>query len=463
MKRALTAKGSLSEWQESVQRTLLQLGFTERPTHNTSEIIADHEQHGAIRVCFFVPETGKTRLEIAYQDEDFYSTFKKELTGVFRSLSAEKAEKTVESENKASEIPQQVHAEPTKTEEVQENRSVSEEESITPKEESVSLQDHQDEPENTIEVVSSVEDTKQSEEQPDEQIDGVSASVFNCFEEIDSIPEDLETGDEETESEEEHEVQQDVPEPVEQEQENDQQDDISKSDETENAPFSEQENTDLTGDDQGETRCVEPVDEKETEIVDSEFSEENKPDTIGEDENAEEKIVEPFAVKVCKKCGSEMDKKEKVCPQCGEKQVNMPLIIGIIIGVLILLAAGGYFYSKQKGENTSTPTSTSAPVESTQTPEQPKPITDEELPAQEGVVSLEQFNRISEGMKYEEVCGIFGEEGILFQKATAPDENNVDAEYVGYYWEGQGSENSIVVIYFKNGLVEDKDQYGFKE
>lgn len=49
-------------------------------------------------------------------------------------------------------------------------------------------------------------------------------------------------------------------------------------------------------------------------------------------------------IKICKKCGKQLDNKSIFCPSCGEKQVirkKVPLLVSVIIVVMILLLATG--------------------------------------------------------------------------------------------------------------------------
>lgn len=331
--RALTAKGSLSEWQDSVRITMQQLGFMEQPSRSSSVIIGKHEQYGLIQVRFFVPDVGKIRLEISNQDEAFYEIFKKELGSVYRKVATERVENSIQTDKDCSEI-----------------ESFSEEEDI-----------------------SSQNDDNDSE----------------------SVKED-----------------------------------------------------------QGES-------------AENDFT----------DENFDEKeLTEPISKKVCKKCGSEMDKKEKTCPECGAKQDKKGMIIGIVIGVFVLLIVGVFACLKFAGEDdagTPTTTTTSQPSETTptvtpqtsdgtQTLEQPDQGYDVELPVQEGVVTSDQFSQLQEGMTYEDVCALFGEEGVLIQEVTIKNENNEDVQYAGYFWTGKGKESSFVTIYFENGVLDVKSQYGLQ-
>lgn len=130
-------------------------------------------------------------------------------------------------------------------------------------------------------------------------------------------------------------------------------------------------------------------------------------------------------MKKCRYCKTEIDSKAKICPQCHKKQSN-PLVryLGlaiIIVGIIAIFSSVGGS-SDEDGSKC--------------------------------YITLEEFNRIENGMTYEEVKEIVGCDGTV----------NSDTEVMGtkmtiYSWYGKdGISNANVNI--QNNKLINKTQIG---
>ena len=71
-------------------------------------------------------------------------------------------------------------------------------------------------------------------------------------------------------------------------------------------------------------------------------------------------------------------------------------------------------------------------------------------------ISITEYESITNGMTYEEVCDIIGGEGELLA--------NTDLDLVteSYSWEGEGSVGANALIMFQGGKVISKSQAGLE-
>lgn len=88
--------------------------------------------------------------------------------------------------------------------------------------------------------------------------------------------------------------------------------------------------------------------------------------------------------------------------------------------------------------------------------EEPKEEKPEE-PKDESGVTLANFEKIENGMSYEEVVDILGGEGELLSQAG---EGEFKTEM--YKWDGEGGFGANMNVTFQNGQVQSKAQMGLK-
>ena len=135
-------------------------------------------------------------------------------------------------------------------------------------------------------------------------------------------------------------------------------------------------------------------------------------------------------MKKCKYCQSEIDSKAKICPQCQKKQSN-PIVtaIRLFIGIIITFIGIGMLVSD---------------IGSTEPKEEKCYIT------------LEEFNKIQNGMTYDQVKEIVGCEGTI----------NSESEVMGskmtiYSWYGKDGISNANVNIQDNKLI-NKTQIGLE-
>ena len=134
-------------------------------------------------------------------------------------------------------------------------------------------------------------------------------------------------------------------------------------------------------------------------------------------------------MKKCKYCQSEIDSKAKICPQCRKKQTNpiisaLRVFLGIIIifiGIAVITSAGNDSEKEEKC-----------------------------------YITLEEFNKIQNGMTYDQVKEIVGCDGTV----------NSESEVMGskmtiYSWYGKDGISNANVNIQDNKLI-NKTQIGLK-
>ena len=86
--------------------------------------------------------------------------------------------------------------------------------------------------------------------------------------------------------------------------------------------------------------------------------------------------------------------------------------------------------------------------------------TDIDIINSEATISLDEFNKIENGMSYSEVCDIVGGEGTL----SSSSDIGLGAEYKTdlYQWSGDGSIGANANVMFQNNKVISKAQVGLK-
>lgn len=137
-----------------------------------------------------------------------------------------------------------------------------------------------------------------------------------------------------------------------------------------------------------------------------------------------------MALKKCKECGAQVSSSAKVCPSCGKKLKSTGL--RVVLGVVILFFGIGMIAGANGNTNVSTSSSQ----------------------VQEEKMTMEKFNQIEDGMTYEEVVSIIGEEGTL---STESSYGNQTMKV--YYWYAKNGISNATVS-FMNGKVNAKSQIG---
>ena len=139
-----------------------------------------------------------------------------------------------------------------------------------------------------------------------------------------------------------------------------------------------------------------------------------------------------MSMKICKECGTEVSRSAKICPHCGKKLKSSAF--RIFIGILILLMGIGIIASS--GENNTSQTNANT------------------IEIQQQKITLEKFNRLENGMTYEQVVNIIGEEGTLSTESSYGKES-----FKIYYWKAANG-ISNATISFSNGKLTAKSQIG---
>jgi hypothetical protein len=93
----------------------------------------------------------------------------------------------------------------------------------------------------------------------------------------------------------------------------------------------------------------------------------------------------------------------------------------------------------------------------------PRPAVQEQTqrPSERKIITLAQFNQIQNGMKYEQVVGILGEEGSLEGEQKETDDFRNEIVLRQYSWKN-GGVGGFMDVTFANGVVAMKTQYGLK-
>lgn len=150
--------------------------------------------------------------------------------------------------------------------------------------------------------------------------------------------------------------------------------------------------------------------------------------------------------KKCKYCQMDIPKKAKVCPNCKRTLTSHGCLISFLIflvsigfGILaLILTISGSFAIGDK-------------------------MNDEVQKSVSGVkdeseyITLEEFNKIQNGMSYEEVKSIIGSSGTLSSNVSM---NGVTVEI--YTWYGNGTAGSNANVTFTNNSVTGKAQAGLQ-
>lgn len=139
-------------------------------------------------------------------------------------------------------------------------------------------------------------------------------------------------------------------------------------------------------------------------------------------------------MKKCKYCKSEIEKDAKICPVCKKKQKQFPIWLRIFGVFLAIVGVVGALSSCEDYINS----------------------TSENTKDTDKYITLEEFNKIQNGMSYEEVKNIIGSDGTVVS----------DTEIEGfrmiiYSWYGE-DEISNANFNFQNNKLTNKTQIGLK-
>lgn len=139
--------------------------------------------------------------------------------------------------------------------------------------------------------------------------------------------------------------------------------------------------------------------------------------------------------KKCKFCQSEIPKKAKVCPICKRSLNSSGCLVSII--VFIIITCGGLALSLNFNNDIQKSVSG---------------VSDESE-----YITLDEYNRIENGMTYEDVVNIIGSNGSQTSTVTS---NGINITM--YSWYGNGAAGSNANVTFTNNTVTGKAQIGLK-
>jgi hypothetical protein len=145
----------------------------------------------------------------------------------------------------------------------------------------------------------------------------------------------------------------------------------------------------------------------------------------------------------CPTCGKEISKTASTCPHCGEVLKQKKSSSGAGCGCLIALIAFGAIFAASSSITKYTNNSIQSQVSG---------VTDESE-----YITLSEYNQITTGMTYEEVCSIVGSNGT--ESASSGDDNY---KIVIVTWYGNGVAGSNANVTFTNGAVTGKAQVGLQ-
>lgn len=120
---------------------------------------------------------------------------------------------------------------------------------------------------------------------------------------------------------------------------------------------------------------------------------------------------------------------------------------------------GGWWFTLPEEGNAavdSAPAEQPAPAQDESPPATEAPV-DSPAPAETAGVNLANFNRIQNGMTYEEVVAILGEEGAVLSETDI-----AGIHTVMYQWFGTGTLGANMNAMFQNGAMIQKSQFGLK-
>lgn len=133
------------------------------------------------------------------------------------------------------------------------------------------------------------------------------------------------------------------------------------------------------------------------------------------------------------------------------KNINsLNLVIVITIFLVIACTCPKADENKPTNSTATAPAKDSSSETTTGTP-----LRNETKPAETGGVTMANFNKIKNGMRYEEVVKILGKEGEVLSETEAG-----GYKTVMYKWDGEGFSNLNAM--FQNGKLISKAQFGLK-
>lgn len=152
------------------------------------------------------------------------------------------------------------------------------------------------------------------------------------------------------------------------------------------------------------------------------------------DDSKIDKLTEKMNTKKCKYCMSEIDINAKICPNCRKTQSFSitRVTIGVILGLIILFIIGS-LYSPMNTNNNYNPTKM--------------------LNERNCYITLSQYNKIVNGMTYDEIANIIGCDGTVSSESEIAD--NKTKIYIWYTKYNDGD----AMFYFQNDILYMKAQY----
>lgn len=146
----------------------------------------------------------------------------------------------------------------------------------------------------------------------------------------------------------------------------------------------------------------------------------------------------------CKNCGKIYPSMLKCCPECFAAKPKQPA--KIVIGIILVLVGISLLYSAMImwNDNDSGNTSPSSDYSSTE--------------SNKNLVTYENFEKIENGMTYEQVVEIFGVDGKVLSEVDIGDEEYKTTMY--YWYDDTGIANCNVT--FQGGVVVAKAQVGLQ-
>lgn len=146
----------------------------------------------------------------------------------------------------------------------------------------------------------------------------------------------------------------------------------------------------------------------------------------------------------CKNCGKIYPSTLKCCPECFAAKPKQP--VKIIIGIILVLVGISLLYSAMImwNDNESGNTSPNSDYSSTE--------------SNKNLVTYANFEKIENGMTYEQVVEIFGVDGKVLSEVDMGDEEYKTTMY--YWYDDTGIANCNIT--FQGGVVIAKAQVGLQ-
>lgn len=150
-------------------------------------------------------------------------------------------------------------------------------------------------------------------------------------------------------------------------------------------------------------------------------------------------------VKICRYCKEEIKKGAKNCPHCSKYQgLSNSAGCSVLILIILLILGVRACSSVQDG------------YENAKSSSEVKATNEIEISEKNSIyISYEEFVSIENGMTYNEVVQIIGSNGELLSESEFDGVNSTI-----FVWYGDAYSGANANIYFENGVVTSKAQYG---